>query len=158
MKLGIKAEELGRALDAEQIFQRESVLVTPLIGKLRVNIQEDVDQEDFLISPLRHYDAVLGTPWFHHKQVQIVYPDKLLKFVHKGREMQLEAKQKGDTFPLVNSVAVGKSIKSAISAYLIFVKDKPSFIEFNYAKIQKLQFLNQFQDCFFRCLARRVTS
>ena len=48
MKLGIKAEELGRALDAEQIFQGESVPVTPLIGKLRVHIQEYVDQEKLL--------------------------------------------------------------------------------------------------------------
>ena len=58
IKLGIKAEELGRELDVKQIFQGESVLVTPLIGKLWVHIQEYVDQEDFLISPLRHYDAV----------------------------------------------------------------------------------------------------
>ena len=61
MKLGIKAEELGRALDAEQIFQGEFVPVTPLIGKLRIHIQEYVDQEDFLISPLRYYDVVLGS-------------------------------------------------------------------------------------------------
>ena len=83
-----------------------------------------MDQEDFLISPLRHYDVVLGTPWFHHEQVQIVYPDRIMKFVHKGKEMHLEAKQKGDTIPLVNSVAVGKSIKNAVFVYLFFVKDK----------------------------------
>ena len=53
----------------QQIFEGELVPVTPLIGKLRIHIQEYVDQEDFLISPLRHYDVVLGTPWFHHKQV-----------------------------------------------------------------------------------------
>ena len=47
-------------------------------------------------------------------------------------------------------MAVGKSIKSVVSVFLIFVRDKPedSFIEFNNAKNQKLQFLNQFQDCF----------
>ena len=38
MKLGIKTEELGRALDVEQIFQGEPVSTTPLIGKLRVHI------------------------------------------------------------------------------------------------------------------------
>ena len=38
MKLGIKAEELGRALDAEQIFQGELVPVTPLIGKLSLHV------------------------------------------------------------------------------------------------------------------------
>ena len=94
MKLGIKVEELGRALDAEQIFQGESIPVTPLIGKLRVHIQEYVDQEDFLISLLRHYDAVLGTPWSHHKQVQIVYPDRLLKFIHKGRKKERKKERK----------------------------------------------------------------
>ena len=40
--------------------------------------------------------------------------------------MHLEARQKGDTIPLVNSVAIGKSIKNAIFVYLIFVKDKPT--------------------------------
>ena len=50
----------------------------------------------------------------------------------------------------MNSVAVGKSIKSAVFVYLIFVKDKSaeSLVELNNAENQKLQFLNQFQDCF----------
>ena len=154
MRMGIKTEELGRPLDADQIFQEEPVHVTPLIRKLRIHIQEYVDRQDFLISPLKHYDAVLGTPWFHHKKVQIVYPHSFLKFIHRGKEVQLEAKKKGETIPLVNGVALGNSIKSFVSVYLVFVKDKPvhSFAEFNNAENQKLQFLEQFQDCFFDAL------
>ena len=56
MKLGIKAEELERALDAEQIFQGESIPVTPLIGKLRVHIQEYVNQEDIFNKALTKFD------------------------------------------------------------------------------------------------------
>ena len=48
MKVEIKVEELERALDAEQIFQGESIPITPLIGKLRVHIKEYVDQEKLL--------------------------------------------------------------------------------------------------------------
>ena len=56
--------------------------------------------------------------------------------------MQLESRQKGDTIPLVNSVAVGKLIKNAVSVYLIFVKDKPadSLVELNNAKIKNCSF------------------
>ena len=108
MKLGVKIEELARAMDANQIFQGELVPVTPLIGKLRIHIQDYLDQKDFLISPLKHYDVMLGTPWFHSNKVYIAYSDRLLEFVHRGKEVQLVSRKKGETIPLVNRVAVGK--------------------------------------------------
>ena len=56
----------------------------PLIGKLKVHILNYVDQEDFMVSPLKQYDAVLSTPWFHKKSIPLVYPERELTFVHKG--------------------------------------------------------------------------
>ena len=101
------------------------MLVTPLIGKLKIHIQVYVDLDDVLISPLKRYDAVMGTLWFHNNKVHIVYLEKFIKFLHRGKELQLVAKKKGETIPLVNGVVVGKSIKSDVSVYLIYVKDKP---------------------------------
>ena len=43
MRLGIKVEELGRALDADQMFHGDVVPVTPLIEKLRIHVQNYVD-------------------------------------------------------------------------------------------------------------------
>lgn len=37
-RLGIKVEELGRALEADQMFHGDLVPVTPLIGKLRLHV------------------------------------------------------------------------------------------------------------------------
>ena len=39
IRLGIKVEELGRAMDAHQMFHGDPVPVTPLIGKLRLHVQ-----------------------------------------------------------------------------------------------------------------------
>ena len=62
-------EELGRALDADQMFHGDLVPVTPLIGKLRLHVQNYTDYEDFFVSPLKHHDVVLGIPWFHRHSV-----------------------------------------------------------------------------------------
>ena len=83
--MGIKTEELGRALDADQIFNRAPVQVMPLIGKLRGHVQSYEDYEEFVILLLKHYDAVLCIPLFHFKEVHIGYLERVLSFVHKGK-------------------------------------------------------------------------
>ena len=68
---------------------------------------------------------MLGTPWFHNNKIHIEYREGFPKFAHRGTEIQLVARKKGESIPLVNGVAVRKSIKSTVSVYLIYVKDQP---------------------------------
>ena len=65
MRMGITTEELGPALEAHGAFKGQEVPVTPLIGKLRLHVQDYSDSEEFYVSPLVHKDVILGTPWFH---------------------------------------------------------------------------------------------
>ena len=51
-KLGIKTKELGAMMNASGAFEGQEVVVTPLIGNLRVQIQSYVDHEEFSVSPL----------------------------------------------------------------------------------------------------------
>ena len=60
LRLGIKTKELSMALDATQMFRGDRVPVTPLIGKLRIHMQDYVDHQDFFVSPLQGHDVVLG--------------------------------------------------------------------------------------------------
>ena len=52
-RLGITTEELGPALNASGPFTGPEVPVTPLIGKLRLHVQDYSDNEDFIVSPFR---------------------------------------------------------------------------------------------------------
>ena len=53
-KLCIHEHEMGYAMDAKGAFVGQKVLITLLIGKLRINVQGYVDRKDFFISPLQH--------------------------------------------------------------------------------------------------------
>ena len=95
-----------------------------------------------MVSPLKHYDAVLGMPCFHKKSVQLVYPESVFTFVHKGQLEQIVANSKGESIPVVNSTTVGKLVKSAIFAHMVFAKvntvDSEAII--NTMENKKLQF------------------
>ena len=64
-RFGITTEELGPLLDASGPFTGLEVLVTPLIGKLRLHVQEYTDNEEFIVSPLGNKGVIWGAPWFH---------------------------------------------------------------------------------------------
>ena len=51
-KLGIKTKELGTTMNVSGAFKGQKVVVTPLIGKLCVQIQNYVDHEEFSVSLL----------------------------------------------------------------------------------------------------------
>ena len=74
----------------------------------------------------------------------------MFTFVHKGQPIQIVAKSKGESISVVNSIVDGKLIKSIVSAYMVFVKENTvdSEVVINIVENQKLQFLNQFKDCF----------
>ena len=113
---------MGLAIEANDAFDTPAIPVTPLIGKLCPHVQGYVDQEDFFISPLKHRDVLLGAPWFHRMATTIKFPDRVISFNHRGRDITLEVNDKGHTIPLVSQDALYKSIKSTLFAYLIFVK------------------------------------
>ena len=47
-KLGIHAQEMGLAIEADGAFDTLSIPVTPLIAKLRLHVQGYVDQEEII--------------------------------------------------------------------------------------------------------------
>ena len=122
-KLGIRTEEMGPALEASGAFKGQQDSVTPLIGKLRLHIQGYVDQEEFYVSPLLHEDVILGVPWFHRMAAQLMFPDRVISFHHRGRVFSLSTREKGNTIPVVSHVSIQKAIKSSLFSYMVFVKD-----------------------------------
>ena len=95
------------------MFHGDPVPVTPLIGKLRLHVQNYTDYEDFFVSPLKHHDVVLGIPWFHCHRVQLSFPDMVFQFVHRGRMHKIIAKSRVETISVVSYKSFSKEIKSA---------------------------------------------
>ncbi|MCO5576983.1 hypothetical protein L7F22_030804 [Adiantum nelumboides] len=154
-KLGVQDFEMGDAMKTDGAFINQEVFVTPLIGKLRLHIQEYVDKEDFFISPLKHEDVILGAPWFDRLATSIKFPERKISFKFREKDMYINAQESGSSIPLVNDQAFDKSIKSSISAYMIFVKDSLNGVDVTQVNENGMQvdlelsnFLNQFQDVF----------
>ncbi|MCO5598510.1 hypothetical protein L7F22_052607 [Adiantum nelumboides] len=154
-KLGIQEFEMGDAMKVDGAFIGQDVSVTPLTGKLRLHIQRYVDKEDFFISPLKHEDVILGAPWFDRLAASIKFPERKISFKFMEKDMYIVTQESGNSITLVNDQAFERSIKSSISAYMIFVKD--SLSEVNKTQVNESgmhedlelsKFLNQFQDVF----------
>ncbi|MCO5564468.1 hypothetical protein L7F22_018129 [Adiantum nelumboides] len=154
-KLGVQDFEMGDAMKADGAFINQEVSFTPLIGKLRLHIQGYVNKEDFFISPLKHEDVILGAPWFDRLAASIKFPERKISFKFKEKYMYINAQESGSSIPLVNDQAFDKSIKSSVSAYMIFVKDSLNGVDETQVNENGMQvdlelsnFLNQFQDVF----------
>ncbi|MCO5596997.1 hypothetical protein L7F22_051069 [Adiantum nelumboides] len=114
-----------------------------------------VDKEDFFISPLKHEVVILGAPWFDRLAASIKFPERKISFKFREKDMCINAQELGSSIPLVNDQAFDKSIKSSISAYMIFVKDSLNGVDETQVNENGMQvdlelsnFLNQFQDVF----------
>ena len=143
---------MGPTLNVDGAFKGQEVPVTPLIGKLRIHMQGYVDQEEFFISPLLHQDVILGVPWFHRKSARLIFPERLVTFSHKGKDMIIRTQNKGNSIPLVDHKAYNKSMKSVLSSYMIFVRDLNSeSAEVNKSLTSQEQeyksFLKDYADC-----------
>ena len=152
-KLGIKAGEMGPALEAKGAFKGQEAPATPLIGKLRVHVQSYVEPEEFYVAPLLSQDVILGAPWFHRKSARLIYPERLITFSHKGKDIVIHTQKKGETIPLVNHIAFEKSMKSSISLYMIFVRDLKTTSKAASESLSKLDvslksFLDEHAHCF----------
>ncbi|MCO5557612.1 hypothetical protein L7F22_011178 [Adiantum nelumboides] len=114
-----------------------------------------MDKEDFFISPIKHEDVILGAPWFDRLAASIKLPKGKISFKFKEKDMYINAQESGSSIPLVNDQAFDKSIKSSVSAYMIFVKDSLNGVDETQVNENGMQvdleltnFLNQFQDVF----------
>lgn len=56
---------MGPTSDANMANPELSTPVTPIIGKLRMHIQDYVDTDDFYIMSLPGCDVLLGMPWHY---------------------------------------------------------------------------------------------
>ncbi|MCO5559028.1 hypothetical protein L7F22_012620 [Adiantum nelumboides] len=126
-KLGIQEFEMGDAMKADGVFIGQDASVTPLIGKLRLHIQEYVDKEDFFISPLKHEDVILGAPWFDRLAASIKFPERRISFQFREKNMYIDA-QESDSLSDVNKTQVNESGSQE--------------------DLELSNFLNQFQDVF----------
>ena len=88
-KLGIKTKELGTMMNSSGSFEGQEVVVTPLICKLRIQIQSYVDHEEFSVSPLVNQDVILGAPWLHRKSTALQFLERFLTFSHKDKKVVL---------------------------------------------------------------------
>ena len=52
-------------MEANNAFEGQEVMVTPLIGKLQLQVQDYVDYKDSHVSLLLHQGVIFGAPWFH---------------------------------------------------------------------------------------------
>ena len=163
-RLGISTEELGPALDASGPFTGPDVPVTPLIGKLRVHIQEYTDNEEFFVSPIGNKDVILGAPWFHRMYAKLEYPSREITISTRGRTIKLKTEAKGSTIPIVSSDSAQKLMKSSLFAYMISIKSLKSDLSqevcINNSNVsndnlhndvcveEAKSYLKQYQDCF----------
>ncbi|MCO5594355.1 hypothetical protein L7F22_048385 [Adiantum nelumboides] len=152
-KLGVQDFEMGDAMKADGAFINQEV--SPLIGKLRLQIQGYVDKEDFFISALKHEDVILGAPWFDRLATSIKFLERKISFKFREKDMYINAQESGSSIPLVNDQAFDKSIKSSVSAHMIFVKDSLNGVDETQVNENRIQvdlelsnFLNQFLDVF----------
>ena len=125
-RLGIQYDEMGTPLEATGAFKGQPVPITPLIGELRLHIDNYSDTEEFYVSPLEHEDVILGTPWFHRLYAKMKFPERTVTFTHMGREFTIQAQAKGNTIPIVSNDAIKKVMKKSLFAYMVYVKDSPS--------------------------------
>ena len=63
-------DETSQSLEAVGALKGQEVLVVPFIGEFKIHIEGYVDRSYFYVSGLLHKDAILSTPWFHHKYAE----------------------------------------------------------------------------------------
>ena len=82
------------------------------------------------------------------------FPERIVTFTHKGKEVVLKVNESGQTIPVVNHVQIQKAIKSTICAYLIFAKDVSNACDDMTTKVEtneqkeQIKFLNEHKECF----------
>ena len=149
--LKLKMEHMGVPIEANAAFEGGTANVTSIIGKLRIQVGDYKDQEEFLIAPTSPgYDVLLGMPWHCKVHPMPNFRDKTLSFTFKNKHVVIDANASGSTIPIVNHVATKRLIKKSPFAYMIFVKEVNSAKAENCSSLEHSQnaFLMSYQDCF----------
>ena len=150
--MGMKVGEMVLALEEKGTFKGQEMAITPLIGFLQVHVQHFVELEEFYVVPLQSHDVILGTPWFHRKYAQLIFPNGLITLSHKAKDIVIFTHNKSDTIPLANHVAFEKSMNSSLSYYMIYVcdfKSKNSNEPMPKLDATRKSFLDEHACCFF---------
>lgn len=92
---------MGPALGAMGAFKGQQVPVIPLIGKLRIHVQNYVDQED----------VILGALWLHRLAAKLEFPSRIIYFNHRNRDISILTDDRGNTIPIVSHASLQNSIK-----------------------------------------------
>ncbi|MCO5554859.1 hypothetical protein L7F22_008395 [Adiantum nelumboides] len=142
-KLGIQEFEMGDAMKADGAFIGQDASVTPLIGKLRLHIQGYVDKEDFFISPLKHEDVILGTPWFDRLVASIKFPKRRISFKLREKNMYIDA-QESDVF--IDDIPGGLPPKRGDDAHAIELipgSSPPNKLPYRVSQAQQEEIMRQ---------------
>ena len=71
---------------------------------------------------------------------------------HRSRDIKIVTKNREEIIPVVSNKAIAKEIKSAVSSYMIFVKEKELDSSFNDKEFKQFAFLERYKDCFSKSL------
>ena len=100
--LKLKMEQMGVPIEANAAFEGGAAHVTPIIGKLRIQVGDYSDKEEFLIAPTSPvYDVLLGMPWYFRVHPMPNFRDKTLTFSFKNKNIVIDANASGSTIPIV---------------------------------------------------------
>ena len=88
---------MGPTCEANMANLELSTQVTPIIGKLRIHIQDFVDTEEFYIMPLPDCDVLLGIPWHYGHKVVIDTFAKTITITHRGKTKTLKVSSKAQS-------------------------------------------------------------
>ena len=87
---------MGPVYDVNTANPELSTLVTPIIGKLCIHVQEYVGEDDFYIMPLPDCDVLIGIPWHYDNKALIDMVEKTITITRRGKKKVVEsANQRG---------------------------------------------------------------
>ena len=114
--------------------------------------------------PLSHANGFLGAPWFTHLSTTLSYPNRVIKFQHRGRDISIHANERGHSIPLVFLKYFNKATKKSIFSYMIYVKDSmsnnvqnsPLMFKLSQEELSHMAFLDEFASIFTDSIPREL--
>ena len=97
---------MGPTCEANMANPELSTLITPIIDKLQIHIQDFVDTKELYITPLPDYHVLLGIPWHYDHKAMIDTFAKPITITHRGKTKALKVSSKADFVPLVSASAM----------------------------------------------------
>ena len=73
-----------------------------------------------MIGNLHATNGILGMPWLHRMDSQILIRKRKVVVQHKGQTINIDAGLSGDTFPMVSYLQINRSFKICVHSCLIY--------------------------------------